>query len=60
MMTAHQLSKRRAYRALGLPRSTLRYPGVEPQRDEELFLLIKDLARNHPRHGYRRVTALLR
>ena len=59
-MTAHGLSERRACRALGVPRSTLRYPGVEPERDKELLLRIKELARKHPRFGYRRVTALLR
>ena len=59
-MTAHGLSERRACRALGVPRSTLRYPGVEPERDKELLLRIKELARKHPRYGYRRVTALLR
>ena len=59
-MTAHHLSERRACRALGVPRSTLRYPGVEPERDRELLLRIKELARKHPRYGYRRVTALLR
>lgn len=59
-MTAHGLSKRRACRALGVPRSTLRYPGVEQERDKELLLRIQELVWKHPRYGYRRVTALLR
>ena len=59
-MTAHHLSERRACRALGVPRSTLRYNGVEPERDKDLLLRIKELAQRHPRFGYRRVTALLR
>ena len=60
VMAAHQVSERRACRALGVPRSTLRYPGVGPERDKDLLLRIKELARKHPRYGYRRVTALLR
>jgi putative transposase len=60
VMTAHDLSERRACRALGVPRSTLRYPGVGPGRDKDLLLRIEELAREHPRYGYRRVTALLR
>ena len=59
-MTAHKLSERRACRALGVPRSTLPYAVVEPERDKELLLRIKELAQKHPRFGYRRVTALLR
>jgi putative transposase len=58
-MTAHQVSERRACRALGVPRSTLRY-AAEPERDKALLLRIKDLSQKHPRFGYRRVTALLR
>ena len=59
-MTAHRPSERRACRALGVPRSTLRHPGVEPQRDQELLPRIREVAREHPGYGYRRVTALLR
>lgn len=59
-MTAHDLSERRACRALGVPRSTLRYSAIEPEREKELIERIKQLARKHPRYGYRRVTALLR
>ena len=43
-----------------MPRSTLRYAVVEPERDKELLSRIEELARKHPRFGYRRVTALLR
>ena len=59
-MTAHQLLERRACRALGVPRSTLRCPTVEPERDKESSLRIGGLAREHPRYGYRRVAAPLR
>ena len=58
-MTADNLSERRAWRALGVPRSTLRYAADEPDRYKAL-LRIKQLAREHFRFGYRRVTALRR
>ncbi len=54
------VSERRACRALGQPRSTQRYVGTERERDEALLLRIRELAREHPRYGYRRITALLR
>jgi len=54
------VSERRACRALGQPRSTQRYAGVGRERDEALLRRIKELAREHPRYGYRRITALLR
>jgi putative transposase len=53
------VSQRRVSRALGLPRSSLRYsPAV---RDEGVALArrIEDLAGKHPRYGYRRIWALL-
>ena len=59
-MAAFGVSERRACRALGVPRSTLRYVGAERGRDEALLLRIKELAKGHPRYGYRRITALLR
>ena len=53
------VSQRRAARALDLPRSSLRY--VPVFRDEEAALArrIEELARAHPRYGYRRIWALL-
>ena len=59
-MTAFQVSERRACRALGVPRSSQRYTGAEREREEELLLPIRDLARENPRYGYRRIRALLR
>jgi putative transposase len=53
------VSERRACRALGQPRSTQRYVGSERERDEALLLRIRELAREHPRYGYRRIGALL-
>ena len=53
------VSERRACRALGQPRSTQRYVGTEREREEELSLRIRTLAREPPRYGYRRIKALL-
>jgi transposase InsO family protein len=58
-MTAFEVSERRACRALGVPRSSQRYVGTERERDEALLLRIRELAREHPRYGYRRIRALL-
>jgi putative transposase len=58
-MTAFQISERRACRALGVPRSSQRYVGTEREREEELLLRVRALAREHPRYGYRRIRALL-
>ena len=59
-MAALGVSERRACRALGQPRSTQRYAGAGPGRDEALLVRVRELAREHPRYGCRRVTALLR
>jgi putative transposase len=45
---------------LGVSRSSQRYVGTEREREEELLLRIRALARENPRYGYRRITALLR
>jgi HTH-like domain len=58
-MTAFKVSERRACRALGVPRSSQRYVGAEREREEELLLRIRALARENPRYGYRRIKALL-
>ena len=54
------VSERRACRASGQPRSTQRYVGAEREREGALLLRIRELAREHPRYGYRRITASLR
>ena len=59
-MTAFQVSERRACRALGVPRSSQRYVGAKREREEELLLRIRALARENPRYGYRGVWAMLR
>jgi transposase InsO family protein len=59
-MSSFQISERRACRALGVPRSTQRYVGAGREREEELLLRMRALARENPRYGYRRIRALLR
>jgi putative transposase len=51
-MTAFQVSERRACRALGVPRSSQRYVGADREREEELLLRIRALARENPRYGF--------
>ena len=53
------VSQRRASRALGLPRSSLRYTPVARDEQAALAQRIEELAGTHPRFGYRRIWALL-
>jgi transposase InsO family protein len=54
------VSQRRACKALGVARSVVRYRVRSPDKDKELLGRMRELARKHPRFGYRRVAALLR
>lgn len=55
------VSERRACRAIGQPRSTQRREAPVPGAEEEhLRARLRDLARAHPRYGYRRMTTILR
>jgi putative transposase len=54
-----RVSQRRAARALGLARSSLRYVGVAGDERAALARRIEELAGAHPRFGYRRIWALL-
>jgi len=45
---------------LGVARSLVRYQARLPERDKELVGKMHELAKKHPRYGYRRVAALLR
>ncbi|HSQ56984.1 MAG TPA: IS3 family transposase [Gemmata sp.] len=54
-----KVSQRRASRALGLPRSSLRYTPVTRDERAALARRIEGLASSHPRFGYRRIWALL-
>jgi putative transposase len=53
------LSERRACTLVGLQRSSQRYQ-PRPARDPTVAARIGELAREHPRYGYRRIWALLR
>jgi putative transposase len=56
-----QLSERRACRAIGQPRSTQRRcPPVPAPEEERLRQRLRELAREHQRYGYRRMTTILR
>src|SRR4051812_44259344 len=53
------VSQRRASRALGLARSSIRYAPVLRDFQAALARRIEELAGAHPRYGYRRIWALL-
>jgi putative transposase len=59
LLVARGLSQRRAWVLLQLQRSTCGYQ-ARPERPAELTTQLRELARQHPRDGYRRVWALLR
>ena len=54
-----ELSERRACRAIDQPRSTQRYAGQRAGIDGALSTRMRELSRENPRYGYRRVWALL-
>jgi len=53
------LSERRACRALQQPRGTQRYQANKVETDKPLVAAMHELARKHPRYGYRRIHAML-
>lgn len=53
------MSERRACVAVDQPRSTQRYEGTKVQTDQPLVAAMHELARKHPRYGYRRIHAML-
>jgi putative transposase len=54
----YKVSERRACELLGVERSSYRYRAAK-QKDEAMKEQLSELARQHPRYGYRRLTALL-
>jgi putative transposase len=54
------VSERRACQVLKQPRSTQRYVLQEDEEEQRLLTRILEIVREHPRYGYRFVTALLR
>jgi len=60
LMDRLSISERRACRAIGQPRSTQRRRASAPGPEEEhLRARLRELARAHPRYGYRRMTTIL-
>ena len=55
-----EISERRACRAVGQARSTQRYKAGKPGTDRPLVEAMLELAREHPRYGYRRIHAMLK
>jgi len=53
------VSERRACRALGQPRSTQQYQLRRVEKDQALVSRLHELAQQHPRYGYRRISAKL-
>ena len=60
MREHHGYSERRACRLLRQARSTQRYAAPERDAEKSLVSRMQELSRQHPRYGYRRITALLR
>lgn len=54
----YEVSERRACELLRVERSSYRYRAAK-QKDEAMKEQLSELARKHPRYGYRRLTALL-
>jgi putative transposase len=54
------VSERRACKAIGQPRSTQRAASRRPEKDAALAQRMCELAREHPRYGYRFIWKLLR
>jgi transposase InsO family protein len=55
-----KVSQRRACTALGWARSSIRYVAATATEEQRLVQQLIQLSRQHPRYGYRRMTALLR
>ena len=54
------MSERRACQVLQQPRSTQRYAPREDDEEARLIACMLEIVREHPRYGYRMVTAVLR
>ena len=60
MQRVLEVSERRACRVLDQPRSSQRYQAQEGEEQRRLVGRMRALSEEHPRYGYRRITALLR
>jgi transposase InsO family protein len=57
---SQEVSERRACQVLGQPRSSQRYQAKPDQEEKKLVGRLHELVAQHPRYGYRRMTAVLR
>jgi putative transposase len=57
MLKGWQVSERRSCQLVGISRTGVRYQSCK--QDDELVEKLQTIAREHPRYGYRRATALL-
>ena len=54
------ISLRRSCALLQVARSTIGYESALARRDEPVIAVMRELAAQYPRYGYRRITAMLR
>jgi putative transposase len=59
VMTALEVSERRACKAIGISRSTLRYVPVDNAKDDKLRSQVIELSSMYGRYGYRKITEML-
>ena len=60
LVEAHEMSQRHGCELIEVARSTAQYQAKRPVDEVELAQAIRDLAEQHPRYGYRPITALLK
>ena len=60
MLVERGISLRRACALLSVARSSVRYTTQQKAKDAPLVTLLREVARRHPRFGYRRAWAWLR
>jgi len=58
-MSTHNISQRRACRALGINRSSVRYLPVKKDDEDDVRALVVYFATNYGRCGYRQVTSMI-
>jgi putative transposase len=59
LLTTRGLSERRACGLIGIGRSSLRYRAVLPAKDAPVLEVMRRLAAQYPRYGYRRIRIFL-
>lgn len=59
LMQERKVSQRRACKEIGISRSMMVYKPVQPAKDGELGIAVKELSEKYPRFGYRRIAVML-